>query len=85
MNQKRYLEFSMRYFFNEIFYLMSIPELDCFFFETQQLKAVFIFIVDNGPSEAPGSITVHLLLVRLVKFLNLDKAVQQSFAEYLGK
>lgn len=73
--------------FNEIFYLMSIPELDCFFRNstTQQLKEVFIFIVDNGPSEAPGSITVQLLLVRLLKFLNLDKAVQRSFAEYLSK
>ena len=41
--------------------------------------------MDNGPSEAPGSITVQLLHVRLVKFLNLEKAVQRSFAEYLSK
>lgn len=64
--------------FNEIFYLMSIPELDSFFCnpESEQLKEVFMFVVDNGPSEAPANITVQLLLARLVKFLNLDKAVQ---------
>ena len=73
--------------FNEIFYLMSIPELDSFFRnpESEQLKEVFMFVVDNGPSEAPANITVQLLLSRLVKFLNLDKAVQRSFAEYLSK
>lgn len=73
--------------FNEIFYLMSIPELDAFFRnpETLQVKEVFIFVVDNGPSEAPASNIVQMLLARLVKFLNLDKAVQRSFAEYLSK
>ena len=73
--------------FNEIFYLMSIPELDVFFRnpETLQVKEVFIFVVDNGPSEAPASNIVQMLLARLVKFLNLDKAVQRSFAEYLSK
>jgi len=64
---------------------MSIPELDSFFHnpESEQLKEVFMFVVDNGPSEAAANITVQLLLARLVKFLNLDKAVQRSFAEYL--
>ena len=73
--------------FNEVFYLMSIPELDVFFRnpETLQVKEVFIFVVDNGPSEAPASNIVQMLLARLVKFLNLDKAVQRSFAEYLSK
>lgn len=73
--------------FNEIFYLMSLPELDAFFRnpETLQVKEVFIFVVDNGPSEAPASTIIQMLLARLVKFLNLDKAVQRSFAEYLSK
>lgn len=53
--------------------------------ETLQVKEVFIFVVDNGPSEAPASTIVQMLLARLVKFLNLDKAVQRSFAEYLSK
>ena len=39
----------------------------------------------NGPSEEPASTIVQMLLARLVKFLNLDKAVQRSFAEYLSK
>ncbi|CAH3163281.1 unnamed protein product [Porites lobata] len=53
--------------------------------KTLQVKEVFIFVVDNGPSEAPASTIVQMLLARLVKFLNLDKAVQRSFAEYLSK
>ena len=43
------------------------------------------FIVDNGPSEAPASFLVQMLLVRLLKFLDLDKVTQRSFAEYLSK
>ena len=73
--------------FNEILYLMSIPSLDAFFRnpETGKLKEIFAFIVDNGPSEAPGSLLVQMLLVRLLKFLDLDKVTQRSFAEYLSK
>ncbi|KAL9977213.1 hypothetical protein ACROYT_G014592 [Oculina patagonica] len=52
---------------------------------TGQLKEVFYFVVDNEPSEAPSNLQVQMLLVRLLKFLNLDKATQRSFAEYLSK
>ena len=43
------------------------------------------FIVDNGPSESPSSFFVQMLLVRFLKFLNLDKVMQRAFAEYLSK
>ena len=43
------------------------------------------FIVDNGPSEAPSNLLVQMLLVRFLKFLDLDKVTQRSFAEYLSK
>ena len=73
--------------FNKIFYLMSIPSLDVFFrnLETGKLKEIFTFIANDGPSEAPGSLLVQMLLVRLLKFLDLDKVTQRSFAEYLSK
>lgn len=51
---------------------------------TGQLKEVFAFVVDNGPSEEPTNLQVQMLLVRLLKFLNLNKAMQRSFAEYLN-
>ena len=73
--------------FNEIMYLMTIPSLHRFFRnpETGRLKEIMGFIVDNGPSEAPASFLVQMLLVRLLKFLDLDKVTQRSFAEYLSK
>lgn len=43
------------------------------------------FNVDNGPSEAPSNLLVQMLLVRFLKFLDLDKVTQRSFAEYLSK
>lgn len=43
------------------------------------------FNVDNGPSEAPSNFLVQMLLVRFLKFLDLDKVTQRSFAEYLSK
>ena len=66
---------------------MSHSELTQFFRNpvTGQSKEVFAFVVDNGPSEAPANLQVQMLLVRLMKFLNLDKATQRSFAEYLSK
>ena len=56
--------------FNEIMYLMTIPSLDkfCRIPETGRLKEIMGFIVDNGPSEAPASFLVQMLLVRLLKF-----------------
>lgn len=73
--------------FNEILYLMTIPSLDKYFRneDTGKLKHIMGFIVDNGPSEAPSSLLVQMLLVRLLKFLDLDKVTQRSFAEYLSK
>ena len=73
--------------FNDIFLLMSHSESTEFSknLKTGQLKEVFAFVVDNGPSEAPANLQVQMLLVWLLKFLNLDKATQRSFAEYLSK
>ena len=70
--------------FNELFLLMCIPSLDKFFrnSETGKLKEIMGFIVDNGPSEAPGNLLVKMLLVRLLKFLDPDKVMQRSFAEF---
>ncbi|KAJ7391492.1 hypothetical protein OS493_018539 [Desmophyllum pertusum] len=53
--------------------------------ETGKLKEIMGFIVDNGPSEAPSNLLVQMLLVRLLKFLDLDRVTQRSFAEYLSK
>ena len=43
------------------------------------------FIMDNGPSETPSNLLVQMLLVRFLKFLDLDKVTQRPFAEYLSK
>ncbi|CAC5424978.1 unnamed protein product [Mytilus coruscus] len=53
--------------FNKLFHLLSIPALDSFYRNsvTGQLKKKWIFVVDNGPSEAPASSVVRMLLVRL--------------------
>ena len=72
---------------NEIFFLMVQPSLDMFFRnpETGRLKENFVFISDNGPSEQPASPAVQMCLARLCKFLDLDKVIQVSFAEYHSK
>ena len=72
---------------NQILFLMVQPCFDkCFRnAKTGKLKQNFIFIVDNGPSEQPSSTMVQLSLVRLCKFLNIDRVVQVSFAEYNSK
>lgn len=69
--------------FNKLFLLMCIPSLDKFFRnqETGKLKAIMGFIVDNGPSEAPSNLLVQMLLVRFLKFFDLDKVTQRPFAE----
>ena len=66
---------------------MIQPSLDLYFRnpETGRLKENFSFIVDNGQSEQPSSNLVQMTLVRLCDFLNLDKVVQVSFAEYQSK
>lgn len=72
---------------NEIFFLMVQPSLDIFFGnpETGRLKENFVFISDNGPAEQPASPAVQMCLARLCKFLDLDKVIQVSFAEYHSK
>ena len=54
---------------NELFILLTKPALDHIFRDpdTRKLKSefVFVFIVDNGPSEAPSNSMVQLCLVRL--------------------
>ena len=42
-------------------------------------------MVDNGPAQDPSSHLVQMLMVRMLKFLNLDKVIQVSFAEYHSK
>ncbi len=69
---------------NELLLLLSLPALDPSFRDktTGQLKKEFISVVDNGPAEQPSSPLVQLSLVRLLRYLNLDKV---SFAEYHSK
>ncbi|CAB3983432.1 zinc finger MYM-type 1-like [Paramuricea clavata] len=73
--------------FNEIFLLLSKPNLDFVFRnpKTGRLKSVFVFIVDNGPAEQPSSPLVQMFLIRLLRILDLDKITQVSFAEYHSK
>ena len=72
---------------NEIFKLLIEPSLDDHFRDpgSGKLKSTFIFVVDNGPSECPSSSMVKMLLVRMAKFLKLDRILQISNAEYYSK
>ena len=72
---------------NEIFLLIVNPCLDSCFrnLETGKLKDEMIFVVDNGPAEAPSSTLVQMCLVCLLKVLNLSMVIQVSFAEYHSK
>jgi hypothetical protein len=73
--------------FNEIFLLLANPTLDKYFRnpETGKLKEHFIFIVDNGPAEAPSHPMVKMWLARLLVVLQLKSITQKSFAEYHSK
>ena len=73
--------------FNELFLLLTIPALDHLFRNPSSghLKKNWIFVVDNGPSEAPASSMIRMLLVRFVNFLGLDKAIQISFEKLNSK
>ena len=73
--------------FNEIFLLLTNPALDHYFRnpDTGKLKENFVFIVDNGPSEAPANPLVKMLLVRLLRILRLKSITQNSFAEHHSK
>ena len=73
--------------FNEIFLLLANAALDKFFRnpQTGKLKENFIFIVDNGPSEAPSHPMVKMWLARLLVVLQLTSITQKSFAEYHSK
>lgn len=62
---------------NEIFLLLNLPELDVLFKDQDgKLKKEWIFVVDNGPAEQPNCSLVQFCLVRLLKFLNLEKIKQ---------
>ena len=69
--------------FNEFFSLLANPSLDSVFRNpvTGKLKEYFVFIVDNGPAEAPSSPAVAMWLVRLARILGLKSIAQKSFAE----
>ena len=73
--------------FNEILLLLVNPVLDKLFQnpDTGKLKEHFVFIVDNGPSEAPFNPLVRMWLVRLARLLQLKSVTQKSFAEYHSK
>lgn len=68
---------------NEILYLMTLPQLDYYFRDSNnwKLKQSFVFVVDNGV-DMPRSPLVKMLLVRLLRYLGLKKMCQVSFAEY---
>jgi len=67
--------------------LLAEPSLDQFFQNpvSGTLKNNFVFVVDNGLSEQPSNAMVQMFLVRFVKCLNIDKAVQVIFAVYHSK
>ena len=73
--------------FNEIFLLLINPSLDKFFRKPRhwQIKEHFVFIMDNGPSEAPSNPLVRMWLVHLARALQLKSITQKSFAEYHSK
>ena len=73
--------------FNELFLLLVNPALDQYFRnpETGKLKEHFIFVVDNGPSEAPSHPMVKMWLARIANVLQLKSVTQKSFAEYHSK
>ena len=73
--------------FNELFLLLLKPSLDSVFRNplTGRLKEHFVFVVDNGPAEAPSSPMVAIWLVRLARILQLKSVTQKSFAEYHSK
>ena len=73
--------------FNEIFLLLANPALDKHFRnpDTNKLKEHFIFVVDNGPSEAPSHPMVKMWQARMQAVLQLTSIMQKSFAEYHSK
>lgn len=75
--------------FNEIFLILKDPALEHIFQKgtaaARRLIPKLGFLVDNGPGEAPSSPLVQILLVRLLKYLDLDVVAQLSYAEYHSK
>ena len=71
---------------NEILYLMTLPQLDHCFCDSNsgKLKQSFVFVENNGV-DMRRSPLVKMLLVRLLKYLGLKKICQVSFAEYHSK
>ena len=74
-------------YMNEIFFMLTLPELDEYFRcpSTKQLKEEFIFVVDNGSSEARSNMAVKMCMARLVNVLKIKKCVQVLYAEYHSK
>ncbi len=72
---------------NEIFHMLTLPELDKIFRNPTNgnIKSLFNFIVDNGPSEDPDSPLTQMCMVRILQMLSLSKISQRSFAEYHSK
>ena len=74
--------------FNELFLLLKNNQFTWPSFrnpKTEKLKEHFVFVVDNGPSEASPSPLVRMWLVRLARLLQLKSVTQKSFAEYHSK
>ena len=65
--------------FNEIFLLLTKLAVDKFFRKpnTNKLKEHFVFIVNNGSSEAPSNPLVKMWLARFAKVLNLESVTQK--------
>jgi hypothetical protein len=78
---------NLSYLEPEILSLLKNPTMDKYFqnLEMGKLKENFIFIVDNGPSEAPSHPMVKMWLARLLVVLKLKSITQKSFAEYHSK
>ena len=66
---------------------MSNPALHKYFRnpETGKLNEDSIFVVDNGPSEAPSHPMVKMWLAYLLLILQSKSISQKSFAEYHSK
>lgn len=72
---------------NEIFLMIIDPKTSEYFRNpvTGKFKKDFVFVVDNGPSSAPGNILVKMCLMRIFHVLNLNCLCQVSYAEYHSK
>eukprot|EP00112_Aurelia_sp_Birch-Aquarium-sp1_P021266 Seg568.7 transcript_id=Seg568.7/GoldUCD/mRNA.D3Y31 product=Vertnin protein_id=Seg568.7/GoldUCD/D3Y31 len=72
---------------NELLLMLTLPQFFDLFLNkvTQSLKKKFIFVVDNGPAEQPSSPLVQMMLVRLSKYLQLEKAEYNSKRNFVER